>query len=156
MFSLGQYSYNFDFNQLSTSVGKSFFGFQTATNRNKLLENKIYMSPQRLDHLRISYSFLYLIGDVGGVYQSGKHIFGFFLVCISKYSFYYRFIKQLFLIKTNDESIICHDKKYDRPDHQCKGIQKYLSKRVIDQIDDNSEFKSQSLNYHHKLSLSLS
>lgn len=57
--------------------------------------------------MRIAYSFLYLIGDVGGIYQSGRAIFGFFLVYIAKYNFILKFIKQLFLIKTKDASIVC-------------------------------------------------
>ena len=62
------------------------------------------------------------MGDLGGVYQSGKHIFGFFLICLSKYSFTIRFIKQLFLIKTTNEEIICQKKKYNNTDQKIKGI----------------------------------
>jgi hypothetical protein len=99
-FSFGQITLKFIFNQLTTSPGKSHYGSKTKVNPFKLLENKLYLSPERIDHLRITYSFLFLIGDVGGVYQSGKHVFGFFIIVISKYSFTLRFIKQLFLVKT--------------------------------------------------------
>ena len=65
--SLGQLSYNFSFYSMETA-GKHYSRDQVQGNKGKLLVNLYTLSSQANDNLRISYSIMYLIGDIGGVY----------------------------------------------------------------------------------------
>ena len=64
-------------------------------------------------HERRIYSFLDLMGDLGGVLEIVSVVFGFFLFCISEHSFNMGAIQKLFLAKTKDVKLFhVHNQGY--------------------------------------------
>ena len=64
-------------------------------------------------------------------------------------------MKELFLIKTSNPDIVHHEGQCGHAFHKkVKGVQKYINKKITDQIDDDKPFKIDALANHHKLSLS--
>jgi hypothetical protein len=69
------------------------------------MEIQYLISPHEWDHLRISYSLINMIGDIGGVHGTIVHFFGIVFFSISKFSFTLSIIKNFFLIGTKDKNM---------------------------------------------------
>ena len=69
------------------------------------MENMYLISPGEWDHIRISYSLMNLIGDIGGVHGTIIGFFGIFFFSISEFSFNLSLIKKFFLIETKQKHL---------------------------------------------------
>ena len=110
------------------------------------------------------------IGDIAGIYDLIYVVVGFFIFPISKHSFFLSAMKKMFLVKTTDSHIFDLRKKqkigssskmsFESDNSQGgkeplkKGITKYLARQTVDYIED-FKLKSDVINYHRKISLTL-
>jgi hypothetical protein len=115
------------------------------------MENMYLVSPGQVRLLRIAYSLIHLLGDIGGVHQTIVGVFGILFFSISKFSFTLSLIKKYFLIETKEKDLFKPKEK--NPLKRTKGVEKYSSRK----IDQNEEIvydnPSQS-KFYHKVTIS--
>jgi hypothetical protein len=107
--------------------------FAVNVNKDKIMEVQYLISPDNWSHMRISYSLINMIGDIGGVHGTIVHFFGIFFFSISKFSFTMSIIKNFFLIGTKEKGMFQPPSKkvlFDN-NYRIKGVQKYISAQVI-------------------------
>ena len=81
--------------------------------KNSVILYRMHRDNVYIAHERRIYSFLDLMGDLGGVMEIVSVVVGFFLFCISEHSFYMGAIEKLFLADTKDASLFqVHDHGY--------------------------------------------
>ena len=108
--------------------------------------------------MRVSYSFINLIGDIGGVQETMVGFFGIVLFTISKFSFTLALIKKYFLIETKEKELF--KTKERKPNKKLEGVEKYISPEITKKIgngDPNNLINVSNrynLTNHHKMSLS--
>ena len=92
-------------------------------------------------NIRNTYNWMDLIGDIAGIFELIKTIFGILIFRISKISFYMSAMKKLFLVKSKKDTF---DKKMknegctlnDKLNVELKGVSKWMSSRITDNISN--------------------
>ena len=100
--SLGLLSESISFFQIGKKIQKNI---NIDKEPHKLMTSIFFLSSISKMHERKVYSFLELIGDLGGVLEILLLIFGIFINPISEFSFYMKAIKKMFLIRTQDRTM---------------------------------------------------
>ena len=73
--------------------------------KNSVIQTKVYRDNVEISHERVIYSFLDLLGDLGGVTEIIMVVFGIFLFPISEHSFHTSALKRMFMAKTKDDNL---------------------------------------------------
>lgn len=73
--------------------------------KNSVIQTKIYRDNVEVVHERVVYSFLDLLGDLGGVTEIITLAFGIFLLPISEHSFYVAALKKMYMARTKDDTL---------------------------------------------------
>ena len=73
--------------------------------KNAVFENILTLDNNAIAHVRNVYSFMELLGDIAGIWELVKSIFGILFFNISKISFYLSAMKNLFLVKYTKKNI---------------------------------------------------
>ena len=71
---------------------------------------KIQLYNNQNQYKRISYDFILLLGDLGGVFSLFITLFGFVILPISKFAFNLKAIQKLFLVRTKDKGLFDDEK----------------------------------------------
>ena len=75
----------------------------------------MFHDPISIEHSRAIYSFLDLLGDLGGVTEVMMIVFSFFLYPISEHSFVVKAMKKLFIARTRENGIFMEPKAKVKP-----------------------------------------
>lgn len=70
-----------------------------------LFQNEFFLLKDGMNFQRDSYNIMDVIGDIAGIYELIKMIFGFILYRVSEHSFVLTAIRSLFLINTEDKEL---------------------------------------------------
>ena len=121
-------------------------------NKYKVMENMFLVAPGSMNHLRVSYNLINLLGDIAGVHGTIVGFFGIVFFSISKFCFTLSLIKKFYLIDTKDKKLFTE--KASHPDKVPKYVEKYTAHYMEDVIPAENPNKVNYLENHHKLSLS--
>ena len=121
--------------------------------KDKVFVHEYTIGEQVIDHERSIYTFLDLIGDLGGVQDIIVFFFAFFVSPISEHFFNMKFLRKMYLVRTSNKTI------FSTPVGQPlkKNKKKPKFKNLKQQIPDNMETSEiiQEVNLHYPIKLSL-
>ena len=76
-----------------------------------IYESEFVLDQEAMNHIRIAYSFMDVLGDIAGLFELFVTIFGIAFLSISKHSMTLHTIKKLFMVKTSDKQLFNHKHK---------------------------------------------
>ena len=84
--------------------------YRQSTTSGRIWSTKIQLYNNQNQYKRISYDFILLLGDLGGVFSLFISLFGFVVLPISKFAFNLKAIQKLFLVRTKDKALFDDEK----------------------------------------------
>lgn len=78
------------------------------------------------EHSRYIYTFLDLLGDLGGIHDIAIALIGIFVLPMSNFSYILKILEKLYLVKTDDESLMMKksmQKKNGKSKFKTKNVQ---------------------------------